>query len=99
MAQPEHPAKVLSRAVDGLEEPYRRNAVLWLERCMQRPVGSLEEDLGAFLDELHPVVRESFIQHTRHLLEDALDYFGRDRRTRRAARGRGSTERARLLAY
>jgi hypothetical protein len=93
MAHQESPALVLSLAVDGLEEPYRENAVRWLERCMQRPVGRLEQDLQTFLDELHPVVRESFIRHTRLLLEDALGYFGRDRRQLQAGR---SGPRARL---
>lgn len=95
----EHPARGLTLAVEELEEPYRHNAVEWLERCMQRPVVSLEGDLSAFLDELHPVVRESFIQHARRLLEDALDYFGRDRRKRRAVRATTVRERPRSLAF
>ncbi len=99
MPPQEHPARGLTLAVEGLEEPYRQNAVEWLERCMQRPVVSLEYDLSAFLDELHPVVRESFIQHARRLLEDALDYFGQDRRKRMAVRATTVRERLRHLAY
>ena len=99
MPPQEHTARGLTLAVEGLVEPYRQNAVEWLERCMQRPVVSLEYDLSAFLDDLHPVVRESFIQHARRLLEDALDYFGQDRRKRRAVRATTVRGRLRHLAY
>jgi hypothetical protein len=88
MVPHEQAAQILSQAVDGLDEPYRQNTVRWLERCMQHPVASLKDDLSAFLDDLHPVVRESFIAHTRQLLDDALLYFGRDSLQRRAERPR-----------
>ncbi|HSB89658.1 MAG TPA: hypothetical protein VLD63_06485 [Anaerolineales bacterium] len=97
MLQQEHPAIALSQAVDGLEEPYRRNAVQWLEGCMQTSVHSLEEDLRAFLDELHPIVRESFVQHSRRLLSDALDHFGKNRKGRRPVSVHGRTDHIRLL--
>ena len=97
MVPHEQAAQILSRAVDGLAEPYRQNTVRWLERCMQHPVASLEEDLSAFLDDLHPVVRESFVSHTRQLLDDALLYFGRDSRQRRAERPRRLSSLSELL--
>ncbi|HET7012058.1 MAG TPA: hypothetical protein VFI11_14880 [Anaerolineales bacterium] len=78
MASYTQAAQLLTQAIEGLDEPYRENTVRWLERCMQHPVGSLEEDLRDFLGDLHPVVRESFLLHTHQLLEDALYYFGRD---------------------
>ena len=61
MPPQEHPARGLTLAVEGLEEPYRHNAVEWLEGCMERPVMSLEHDLRAFLDGLPPGVRGAFI--------------------------------------
>jgi len=80
MTPQEHAVQKLAQAVADLAEPYRGNTVQWLETCMQRPVDSLEEDLRVFLDDLHPVVRDSFLQYTHLLLTDALRYFGRDER-------------------
>jgi len=95
----EHPARGLTLAFEGLEEPYLHNAVEWLEGCMERPVVSLEHDLRAFLDELHPVVRDSFIHHVGCLLEDALDYFGKERKPRRPMWGATAQARLRFLAH
>jgi hypothetical protein len=97
MVPPEQAAQILTQAVDGLAEPYRQNTVRWLERCMQHPVMSLEDDLNAFLDNLHPVVRDSFISHTRQLLDDALLYFGRDAGERLAHRSSRVSSLAQLL--
>jgi hypothetical protein len=98
MPSPEQAAQILTQAVDDLEEPYRGNTVRWLEGCMQHPVASLEEDLRVFLDDLHPVVRDSFVQHARNLLDDALCYFGREGGRAAGIRPRRLTPLSRLLA-
>jgi hypothetical protein len=42
-------------------------------------------------------VRESFVQHSRRLLSDALDHFGKNRKGRRPVSVHGRTDHIRLL--
>lgn len=70
-------AKMLADRVVALNEPYRQNTIEWLEGCTRRPMADLQGSLGAFLVGLHPIVRESFVLHTRWILDEALCHFGR----------------------
>lgn len=69
-------ARVLAGQVNRLREPYRHNTISWLERCSQRPMGDLERGIQAFLQALHPVVRDGFVFHAQRVLEDAVRFFG-----------------------
>jgi hypothetical protein len=69
-------AQILADRVGALNEPYRRNTIEWLERCTQTPIGDLETDLRGFLQGLNPIVRESFVLHTRWILDEAVEHFG-----------------------
>jgi hypothetical protein len=69
-------AHELTQSINSLREPYRRNAIEWLEACSQRSLQDLSQDLGAFLADLHPIVRESFVAFSRQLFDDARRYFG-----------------------
>ncbi|HLC02650.1 MAG TPA: hypothetical protein VJK02_06410 [Anaerolineales bacterium] len=69
-------ARILAGRVDRLSEPYRHNTITWLERCAQRPMGDVERGIKAFLQGLHPVVRDGFVLHASRVLEDAVRFFG-----------------------
>lgn len=69
-------AKMLAERVGALNEPYRQNTIAWLERCTQRPMVDLQNDLRHFLVGLHPIMRESFVLHTRWILDEAICHFG-----------------------
>lgn len=71
-----HDARVLADTIDSLCEPYRQNTIEWLESCTRRPMREPRTDLLMFLYGLHPVVRESFLRYTSHLLREAVRYFG-----------------------
>lgn len=71
-------AQALVASVRCLREPYRQNAVNWLETCVQQPIGESGEALVRFLDALNPSEREAFFSEVRKLLEDAVRYFGLD---------------------
>jgi hypothetical protein len=62
--------------VNSLREPYRQNAILWLEHCTRHPLPDFQRDLHQFVEGLTPSVRERFVIQTRMLLDDALRYFG-----------------------
>jgi hypothetical protein len=70
------PVDCLVERVDMLREPYRRNAILWLERCTRQPLTDVRRDLFQFLDGLTPSVRDRFVVQTKLVLEDAVRYFG-----------------------
>lgn len=69
-------AGTLLERINSLREPYRRNAIAWLEHCTQKPITDVSEDLVIFLDGLSPAVRERFVFSTRLVLDDAVRYFG-----------------------
>lgn len=85
-------AKMLADRVVALSEPYRQNTVTWLESCTQTPLHDLPTGLSGFLVSLHPIVRESFVLHTRWILDEAVARFGRPVPQRRsgAVQGNGS---------
>lgn len=70
------PADTLVEHVNMLREPYRRNAIQWLEHCTRQPLTDVRRDLFDFLDGLTPSVRDRFVIQTRLVLEDAVRYFG-----------------------
>jgi hypothetical protein len=69
-------AEALVERINALREPYRQNAIAWLEQCTQHPLTNVAEDLFRFLDGLNPIVRDRFMFHTRVILDDAVRYFG-----------------------
>ncbi|HLB64998.1 MAG TPA: hypothetical protein VJJ46_09160 [Anaerolineales bacterium] len=70
------PVETLVERVDSLREPYRRNAILWLEHCTRQPLPNFQQDLHQFMEGLTPSVREEFVIQTKMVLEDAVRYFG-----------------------
>lgn len=68
--------EALVQRLNSLREPYRRNAIAWLETCTKQPLRDVPEDLTAFLDSLSPSVRDRFVLHTRLILDDAVRFFG-----------------------
>ena len=62
--------------IQTLPDPYRGNAIEWLQACTQSPLENLEEDIELFLQRLHPTVRDQFIIQTNRLLDTARYYFG-----------------------
>jgi len=69
-------AEALVERINSLREPYRGNAIAWLERCTHQPLKDVGKDLYRFLDGLNPAVRERFVYHTRAILDDAIRFFG-----------------------
>ena len=69
------PVETLVERVDSLREPYRHNAILWLEHCARQPLPDFKRDLHEFIEGLSPSVRERFVIETQLVLEDALRYF------------------------
>jgi hypothetical protein len=67
----------LADRIQELPDPYRGNAIEWLQICTQTSLIDLEKDIDKFLDTLNPAVRAKFIFQTGKLLEKALFYFGR----------------------
>jgi hypothetical protein len=70
-------AWILAAQLDDIREPYRQNAIAWLETCTQRRLTLPRRDLLAFLEELHPFVRADFLRHTGSVLDDAVRHFGK----------------------
>ncbi len=69
-------ADALVQRINSLREPYRRNAIAWLETCTKQPLEDVPVDLMAFLENLSPSVRDRFVLHTRLVLDDAVRFFG-----------------------
>ncbi len=72
--------RVVVAQIESLREPYRGNFLAWLERFTMEPIGDLDSDLHKFFTRLNPVVREEFVAQTRLLLQDAVRFFGVNRR-------------------
>ncbi len=72
-------AVVLADAINALQEPYRGNAIEWLEACTQCTLCDLAQDMDLFLGDLPPIVRDSFVSYVRKLMEEAGRYFGTTR--------------------
>jgi hypothetical protein len=61
--------------IKDLPQPYRRNAIEWLETCTQTPMRDLRGDMDRFLRRLHPEVRQRFVLQTKRLLDAAVHHF------------------------
>jgi hypothetical protein len=59
-----------------LREPYRGNTIAWIERCAARSFTDLDQDIGEFLDELNPDLRDEYLLNMSMILDDAVKYFG-----------------------
>jgi hypothetical protein len=66
----------LASRIDSLKEPYRQNALTWLEIYTQKPIQDPTYDLLRFLNGLSPGVCEEFVAHAGTILEEAVRYFG-----------------------
>ena len=67
------------RLADQLEtlcEPYRQNAIVWLQLCTQSPMDDPRAEMLHFLSNLNPIVRDTFVLHAGRVLEEAVRYFG-----------------------
>ncbi len=69
----------LVQRINALCEPYRRNAIAWLEACTHRQFRDVDADLPAFLQGLTPTVRDCFVFNTGAILDGAVRYFGERR--------------------
>jgi hypothetical protein len=69
-------AEALVDRLDSLQEPYRGNAIAWIERCAARPFTDLGQDISQFLDELNPDLRDEYLLNMSMILDDAVKYFG-----------------------
>jgi hypothetical protein len=66
----------LADRVDTLCEPYRQNAIAWLQLCTQSPMDDPRAEMLHFLTDLNPIVRETFVLHASRVLDEAVRYFG-----------------------
>ncbi len=69
-------AHKLADRVDTLCEPYRQNAIAWLQLCTQSPMVDPRAEMLHFLTDLNPIVRETFVLHAGRVLDEAVRYFG-----------------------
>ena len=67
---------MLAAHIDSLREPYRQNAIQWLEACTAREINNLDVDLADFFDGLHPETRREYVSSLQVLLRDAVEHFG-----------------------
>ena len=65
----------LVQRINALGEPYRHNAIAWLEACTQEQFEDVDSDLPAFLQRLTPIVRDRFVLNTGAILDGAVRYF------------------------
>jgi hypothetical protein len=77
MVSVDHFAHVLSERLEALHEPYRHNAIEWLEVWTETPILDPRTDLSAFMQRLHPLARAKFLVFAWRVLDDAVRYFGR----------------------
>jgi hypothetical protein len=66
----------LADRLDTLYEPYRQNAIAWLQICTQSPMDDPRAEMLHFLTDLNPIVRETFVLHAGRVLDEAVRYFG-----------------------
>ena len=69
----------LVQRINALCEPYRHNAIAWLEACTKQQFRDVSADLPAFLGRLTPIVRDRFVFNTGAILDGAIRYFGQRR--------------------
>jgi hypothetical protein len=69
-------AHQLADRLDTLCEPYRQNAISWLQLCTQSPMEDPRAEILCFLSGLNPIVRESFVLHAGRVLDEAVRHFG-----------------------
>ncbi|HUS85574.1 MAG: hypothetical protein MUO58_19735 [Anaerolineales bacterium] len=76
MIRDSYGGSALVNRIKALPDPYRENAITWLQHCTQAPMEDLETDINTFLRTLSPAVRANFVFQTGKLLEIAVQYFG-----------------------
>jgi hypothetical protein len=74
--QPDDEAATLAHQLDALSEPYRQNAIDWLQGYTQLPMRDPRRDLPRLVRDLNPGVRARFLECTHLILEEATRYFG-----------------------
>ena len=70
-------ARVLVDRIDALREPYRRNAIEWVESCVNESMSDLPRDMRRAMNKMAPVKRKEFYSQTVEVLEGAARHFGR----------------------
>jgi hypothetical protein len=73
----ERRASRLAARVERLAEPYRGNAIEWLESCAARSLDDLDDGLALFLADVHPDMREITASNLEMVLDDALRHFSK----------------------
>jgi hypothetical protein len=69
-------AEGLVDRLESLREPYRGNAIAWIERCAARTFTDLDHDIDQFLADLNPDLRVEYLLNMSIILDDAIKYFG-----------------------
>ena len=70
-------ARVLVDRIDALREPYRRNAIEWVESCAKQPISDLPRDIRRAMSKMPSVKRKAFYSRTVRVLDGAVQHFGR----------------------
>ncbi len=70
-------AGILVDRIDALREPYRKNAIEWVEHCAKQPISDLPRDIRRALSKMPPVKRKKFYAQTVQVLDGAVQHFGR----------------------
>ena len=66
----------ISEAISQLREPFRKNTIRWLERCVAHPIVDVDEDLTRFFNELNPGMRDSTMTSLQVVVDEAVRQFG-----------------------
>ena len=70
-------AGILVDRIDSLREPYRKNAIEWVESCANQAISDLPRDIRRMLRKMPAVRRKAFIDRTVEVLDGAVRHFGR----------------------
>ncbi|MBN2555808.1 MAG: hypothetical protein JXA97_07705 [Anaerolineales bacterium] len=61
--------------ISTLQEPYRQNAVEWLEEFTQNGIEDVGADMPHFLGTLKPTIRRNFTRFVCLVLDEAAQHF------------------------
>jgi hypothetical protein len=70
-------AGILVDRIDSLREPYRKNAIEWVESCANQAISDLPRDIRRMLRKMPAVRRKAFFDRTVEVLDGAVQHFGR----------------------
>ena len=67
----------IASSLDQLNEPFRRNAIHWLESCVAKPLEDVADDLTKYFRQLKPDMRDRTMSSLEFVLQEAVRKFGR----------------------